>query len=307
LPHNIFAQTAEFARKVLGVEAPAIPVRLHPERKQWAIGAFEEEIAEYRQAETIEEEADALIDLITFAAGRFHEMGLDGQAHCDIVHAANMLKEKGTLAKRPGSRGFDAIKPEGWTPPDHVPLIKAQFPKIILLGHARHGKDTVAELLRDRWGFQFQSSSMFCAERVMMPYFQGRVPGYCPEENRTYRHYATAEECYEDRVNFRDVWYDQISAYNEPDKDRLCRELFAAGNDIYVGMRAADEFKAAQKHADLVVWVDASGRGLPPEDASSCTVTEEMSDFTLYNNGTLEDLEMAVDAFVSMIEKKTAA
>lgn len=300
---SVFDDTAQFATEVVALPRPKFPARLDLERKAWAVCALGEELQEFASAQTIEDEADALLDLVYFAAGRLHEMGLDGQAHWDLVHRANMLKRRGELSKRPGSKGHDAVKPEGWQAPDHRPLVRARFPKIILLGYARHGKDTVAEILRDRYGFQFNSSSMFCAERVLLPYFNGRPAGYSPAHDRIFRHYATAEECYEDRVNFRDVWFDQIEAYNREDPSRLCREMFEAGNDIYVGMRSAIEFKAAQKLADLVVWVDASGRGLPPEDKSSCTVRQEFADYVLPNNGTLDDLAQAVDHFVNLIEE----
>ena len=32
-------------------------------------------------------------------------------------------------------------------------------PKLLIIGHARHGKDTVAEILRDTHGYDFVSSS----------------------------------------------------------------------------------------------------------------------------------------------------
>lgn len=300
---TIFDQVKEFGEKVLGFPYPKFPRRLNAERKAWFVQAMREELQEFEDATTFEDEVDAIGDMMVFAAGRFPEMGLDGQDHIDCIHKPNMQKVRGALSKRPGSQGYDATKPDGWVGPDHAPLIRAKFPKIILLGYARHGKDTVADILRDRYGFQVNSSSMFCAEKVLMPYFNSRVPGYSPQENRTYRHYATLEECYEDRVNFRDIWFQQIEAYNTPDPSRLCREMFEAGNDIYVGMRSAMEFRAAQKLADLVVWVDASGRGLPPESTDSCTVTSDMADYILPNNGTLEDLVDAVDHFVSLIEE----
>jgi hypothetical protein len=302
-PVDVFSQTAEFADTIMGLSAPQFPTRIEPGRKRWACGAFREEVQEFEDATTIEDEADALADLIYFAAGRFHEMGLDGRAHFNLVHAANMLKKKGELSKRPFSKGYDAVKPDGWTPPDHGPLVEARRPKIILLGYARHGKDTVAEMLRDRYGLRFQSSSMFCAEKVLMPHFS-RYPlegEYSHTHDRVYRSYRSVNDCYADRVNFRDVWYDQIEAYNSPDKARLCRELFAAGNDIYVGMRSAEEFRAAEALADLVVWVDRS-QHLPPEDKSSCTVTPNMADYVLDNNGTLDDLAVAVAQLVEQIE-----
>jgi predicted HAD superfamily Cof-like phosphohydrolase len=296
---DVFRLTADFARTIMGVEAPPAPRRLSEARKTWASRAFREEVKEFEDAETIEDEVDAVIDLIYFAAGRLHEMGVDGAAHFMEVHLPNMRKVRGTLQKRShglGVEGYDAVKPEGWTGPDHLRLIReryataAQRPgaialpdrsgkplKVLLLGHARHGKDTVAELLRDRHGFSFQSSSMFAAERIVMPHFA-----------LTGAPYGDVASCYEDRVNHRATWYDLICAYNREDPARLARELFAE-SDVYVGLRALDEFKAVERAGlfDLCIWVDRSDH-VGPEDASSCTVTPSCADVVLDNNGTPE-------------------
>ena len=40
---------------------------------------------------------------------------------------------------------------------------------IYIVGHGRHGKDTVAEILRDRFGFTFTASSWFMADKVIFP------------------------------------------------------------------------------------------------------------------------------------------
>jgi hypothetical protein len=31
-------------------------------------------------------------------------------------------------------------------------------PKLLVIGHGRHGKDTVCEMLRDHYGYTFESS-----------------------------------------------------------------------------------------------------------------------------------------------------
>lgn len=162
-------------------------------------------------------------------------------------------------------------------------------PKLILVGHGRHGKDTVAEMLRDRYGFRFCSSSLFCAERVMMPAFS--------EMGITY---DSAETCFEDRHGFsavgdhRTFWFDRIKEYCNPDKARLARELFEQ-NDIYVGMRDRRELWATKLAFPgvKVVWVDASDR-LPPEQGSSMNIEPWMADFFLDNSGDLSQLELGV-------------
>lgn len=150
-------------------------------------------------------------------------------------------------------------------------------PKLIVMGHARHGKDTVCEILRDAYGYRFVSSSMFCAEGVVFTHMQDR--------------YATAEECFADRHNRRAEWFDRIADYNREDPTALGRAILAE-HDIYCGIRNRTEFQAMRNarvfHAS--VWVDASDRH-PSEDRSSCTVEPWMADFVLDNNRTLRDLE----------------
>jgi hypothetical protein len=114
-----FQLTGDFNSQVCGLVSPAAPTRLDADRKQWTLAALREEVIEFQDSVTIEDEVDALIDLIYFAAGRMHEMGVDGGRAFAAVHACNMQKLRGTVAKRPGSRGHDAIKPEGWAPPDY--------------------------------------------------------------------------------------------------------------------------------------------------------------------------------------------
>lgn len=316
---DVFEAPAEFNARIIGIDPPAVPTMLPPKRVAYVKEHLGEELTELGDAQSVADQADALLDIIFIASGRLFEMGLSprfAQALWDEVCWANSKRVRGDNAKRPNAVGFDAVKPEGWEAPDlegmiqrytsatgHVEAMRPPVglighrarPKVILLGHARHGKDTVAEMMRDHHGFAFQSSSMFLAERVIMPYFEAIGEGY-----------DSVEECYEDRVNHRDTWFSLISNYNYEDPARLCRELFET-NDVYVGMRSAREFEKAVALADHVVWVDASGRGLPPEPSSSFDISRTFaadrskSFHVLDNSGTLEDLEGAVASLMNTI------
>lgn len=127
--HSVLAACAQdvetFNRQVIGLPEQVFQRRLNPERKAWTLRAIDEERTEFANAETLEEEADALVDLIYFAAGRLVEMNLPVRACFTEVHRANMGKRRGELSKRPGSQGYDAVKPEGWTPPDYSELLLA--------------------------------------------------------------------------------------------------------------------------------------------------------------------------------------
>lgn len=158
--------------------------------------------------------------------------------------------------------------------------------KLLIIGHARHGKDTVCEMLRLKHGYSFRSSSNYANEHVIYPALQ---PIY---------KYKSLEECYEDRVNHRRSWYNLIRAYNGMDPARLARDIISE-YDIYCGLRHREEFVAAQQEGlfDYVVWVDRS-KHISDEPSSSMTLTREDADIIIDNNGSLSELETNVDTFV---------
>jgi len=148
------------------------------------------------------------------------------------------------------------------------------YPKIMICGHAQHGKDTLADALRDI-GYKVKGSSVAAAEIFLRKAL---------EENHGLK-YASLQHCYDDRVNHRSLWYDLICEYNQDEPDRLMKMIYR-NNDIYVGIRNDDEFWAGRrnKRFDVAVWVDASSRGIPPEGADSNKVTPDMCDVIVSNN-----------------------
>ena len=120
-------------------------------------------------------------------------------------------------------------------------------PRILVLGHGQHGKDTAAELLAEAFNLNFISSSLFAMDHAVWP-----ILSLTNGDN-------DKEECYADRSSFREVWRRLIKMYNEPTLDRLAKGILAS-NDMYVGMRDYQEFHAAQHMFDLILWIDTSGR-----------------------------------------------
>ena len=118
------------------------------------------------------------------------------------------------------------------------------FPKLLLVGHGRHGKDTVAEILRDEFQMIFKSSSLAAAEIFLYDALKDKYD------------YKTPEECFEDRVNHRPEWYEMICAYNDPDKAKLAKSILLEA-DCYVGMRDREEIEECLKQGvfELVIWV----------------------------------------------------
>ena len=132
----------------------------------------------------------------------------------------------------------------------------------MVIGHGRHGKDTVCEILRDKYGYSFESSSKFCSKLFIFDMLKDKY-GYTNEE-----------QCYADRHNHRAEWYDAICAYNVPDAARLGREIFQA-HDIYCGLRNKREFFAMKNTGvfDYAIWVDRSDH-LPKEDITSMSLEQ---------------------------------
>lgn len=150
--------------------------------------------------------------------------------------------------------------------------------KLLIIGHGRHGKDTVAEILRDYHGREFVSSSLFCAGFVRKYLWNSLT---CDEV------YYDDEDCFSDRHSYRDEWFKAISEYNTPDKSRTAREMLEQGNDIYVGMRSREEFESCKRDKlfDCVVWVDRSDH-LFSEPSSSMELDKEDADLIIDNNST---------------------
>ena len=162
-------------------------------------------------------------------------------------------------------------------------------PKLLVIGHGRHGKDTVCEILRDHYGYTFESSSKFCSLQFIYNDLKEKYG------------YANEEECYADRHNHRAEWYNAICDYNVPDAATLGREMFAA-YDIYCGLRNKREYYAMKNTGvfDKVIWVDRSDH-LPPESNDSMSLEPWMADYIIDNNGTLGDLAFNVGQLINYI------
>lgn len=95
-----------------------VPVDRVEKRYNWML----EEINEFKEAKSLDEQADAMIDLIYFALGTMVEMGVKPEELFDIVHRANMSKlwEDG----KPRMKDTKVMKPPTWVDPKPL-LIEA--------------------------------------------------------------------------------------------------------------------------------------------------------------------------------------
>jgi dephospho-CoA kinase len=160
--------------------------------------------------------------------------------------------------------------------------------KVFLLGHGRSGKDLTAEILRDRLGLTFCSSSLFMAKVFIYDALKNAMG------------YASFEECYEDRHNHRATWHELICSYNAKDPAKLSREIFKE-YDIYVGIRSNVEFEEARREdlVDIAIWIDASDR-VPEEGKESFNIDRSQADFVIDNNGTEGELRARIDKLIKL-------
>ncbi len=101
------------------------------EEKDFRIVAMQEELDEYMDAKTKEDELDALLDLVIFAMGTAERQGMlevfeEGFMR---VMRANCNKTVGKNAKR-GNFQIDLVKPEHWKAPVLTDLINPKEQQI---------------------------------------------------------------------------------------------------------------------------------------------------------------------------------
>lgn len=93
------------------------PVPFSEDRRAIRARYFQEELEELNRATTIEDQCDALIDIIYFALGGFAEMGIRPHTIFEIVHAANMEKLFPDGDPRHRTSDGKVAKPPNWTNP----------------------------------------------------------------------------------------------------------------------------------------------------------------------------------------------
>lgn len=149
--------------------------------------------------------------------------------------------------------------------------------KILILGYGRHGKDSVADIIKEKTKLKHISSSMMANKLVVY------------DKLKTRYNYKTEEECFEDRANHREEWYQLICEYNKEDKSKLTKEILKE-HDMYVGLRDKIEFDHVKDLFDFILWVDASKRCSNLPFDSTLKIGKEYADIIIDNNGTMNQL-----------------
>lgn len=154
----------------------------------------------------------------------------------------------------------------------------------------RHGKTTIAEMLLDEYDLTFKDSSMASAEIFIY------------DELKDKYGYNTFEECYEDRKQHRDEWFNLICDYNVPDKARLAKEILNRA-DVYVGMRSNDELQECKKQNIFDLIIGIYRPAFPNEPSSSFDIDLwKESDIIIPNDGSINDLRKRIDKLYKLLK-----
>lgn len=154
--------------------------------------------------------------------------------------------------------------------------------KLLIIGHARHGKDTVAEMISQDFGLTFESSSQAAADIFIYDKLKDKHA------------YKTPEECFEDRVNHRAEWHDLICEYNAEDRARLAKGILERA-DMYVGMRSSAEIRECldQDLFEYVIGVYDPRKPHESKDSFDIDLFVD-ADLIIPNGSSLEDLHNRV-------------
>lgn len=119
---DIIQRVFEF-NHMINARKSETPGHLDPATREWLLKALEEELQEFREADTPEDLVDALIDLVIFACGGLYRAGLNldqAKACFAAVLDANDAKKAGVKQNRAVTGVADAVKPPGWVDPKIV-------------------------------------------------------------------------------------------------------------------------------------------------------------------------------------------
>ena len=109
----------KFQEKFTPSALPTVPTYI--DNMEDRINHLQEELDELFDALTIEEMADALIDIVYIALGTALQMGLPWNKLWDDVQRANMSKVHGNSLRHM----HDALKPPGWVGPKTLQILHA--------------------------------------------------------------------------------------------------------------------------------------------------------------------------------------
>ena len=104
-------------QQYFGLKYKGEPRELSVKERKFYVEALYEEIEEYTKSKSLEEQYDAVLDILVFAIGLLSRHGFDPRGIREVTYA-NMRKIMGPNAHKRGQFELDLIKPDGWVGPD---------------------------------------------------------------------------------------------------------------------------------------------------------------------------------------------
>ncbi|SHE36239.1 Predicted phosphohydrolase, Cof family, HAD superfamily [Seinonella peptonophila] len=121
---EVWKKVLEF-HQLFSVPHATKPTMLTTERAKVRMEWIQEELGEMIEAQTLDEQADAMIDTIYLALGTLVEMGVKPEKLFEIVHEANMSKCWKDGKPRYRESDGKVIKPPTWIDP--APRLKDEI------------------------------------------------------------------------------------------------------------------------------------------------------------------------------------
>ena len=140
--------------------------------------------------------------------------------------------------------------------------------RILILGHANHGKTTTAMMLR-RYGFKVVDTSDLNIDRYIQEELAKPTPKGVPKTPS-----AMKKQILENKDAFRQKLFDSLREYTKDEPDKFAKYVLQK-SDVYVGMRSYEEFKASEYLFDLVLHVHDYNK--PEESRESYDLQDHLS------------------------------
>lgn len=157
--------------------------------------------------------------------------------------------------------------------------------KILIISHQHQvGKSTVAEMICQVNGMTYSDSSIAALDIFLFDVLASKYG----------LKYKTKLDAYNDRVNHREKWYNEIREYNKEDKTRLAKDILSR-YDIYVGMRDRQEVEECinQGVFDMIIAV-IDPQKIKEPIASNTVDVYKYADIIINNNGSIGELHNKV-------------
>ena len=166
--------------------------------------------------------------------------------------------------------------------------------RVLIVGHGRSGKDTVAALLAEKFGYRLGGSMSYAVIPLITYSLTGRTDAYMQEY------------CYKHRHNNRKYWYDYCNLLRQIDPLLLVK-LTLSTTDFIIGIRDKDEFINSLDYfkPHNVLWIERKGTPVDPTmDYDRLFVSEQCNPrgirhTTVGNNDSVDVLSVQLDNLIN--------